>query len=626
MLGLLPTPQAPAPSPALPHVHSLPADPELLSKALQGRLALKPQLSDAALQLTATQHSGPGSPEAAVVPPRRGSSESGCAAVAARLDKDALLAPVAAAQQQQQDMQQQQQSQPSEQHQQQGDSPVSSSSADQPSSEQYAAHPGAHQTSPLSPATPVTPAFTLPQQSPAAAAAGASPDQVALLQAQLCAVNERAATLEFHLRAKSGEVAQLEGFRRRAQELEALYALSASELARTQEQHVAAQQAALSQLKSQQLRIMMLEEQIRMNMAAAQAGCPTDDLHTAILQQQLAAAHAQAAHSLSRAHSAAAGLAQVSSAFEAVSSMGMPAPTAVGMQSVQLSLGGHHMGMMERQASLPNPATGATMSDFARDSEIWSLRHHAASAATRGGPVRAQSLVLPPTGGADGGTWGMASAASVGFAAAASAAPLSLPPLPSASSASAWEAGALLMASRQPSLLDGSSHHHHHQPRESGDLISDRADAARLAGLLPFDLDTLGSERSEPGLPALSTHSLPPTTSLPPMSRLASMGSGGGARSAALKAAAAQKQAAAAAAQHLQLLAEKAADPRLARRCVLVFGWALVCLWVYASVLETKPAILAVQPPNPPSRPPTLSTLHNNKQVVRGLEPGGGHD
>jgi hypothetical protein len=568
MLGLLPSPHAPAPSPALTSVHSLPADPELLSKALHGRMALTVELSDAAQQLAAGSPPGPGSPQSAAAAPRRGSSESGCAAVAARRAKPALLphagsepalstvaaaAAAAAAEGANAADAPQQAQQPA--------SPASSGDSDSTTNQGQAQ--AGRQTSPLSPATPVTPAGATPQPSPApAAAAAAAPapppadDQLAALQAQLSAVNERAAALEYHLRAKSGEVAHLEAFRRRAQEMEALFALSSSELARAQEQHVAQQQAALSQIKAQHMRIMVLEEHLRLS-----AGGP-DDLHTAFLQQQLAAAQHQVSAHLSRAGSAASGLAQhgasSSSAFEAASSMGLPA--SLGMQPVNFSLGGHALHLMERQGSLPGPA-GPALSEFARDAEVWALRppSSAASGSSSSAPRRAQSLALPGGGllagsGGDGGAWGVPLSA-----------PLGLPPLPTASSASAWEAGALLIASRQPSMLDAAAH----QPRESGDLISDRADAARLAGLLPFDLDTLGSERSEgAALPALhggAAHQ-PLAPSLPPLARAASAGgSAGGARSAALKAAAAQKQAAAAAA-HLQMLTEKASEPRLPHR------------------------------------------------------------
>ncbi|GBF96669.1 hypothetical protein Rsub_09302 [Raphidocelis subcapitata] len=592
MLGLLPT-NAHPPSAAPPAAHGLPADPELLARTLSGRLSLTPQLSDAVLQLAATQHGRGGSPSPADGL-RRGSSDSGCVLGAGRADKPLAPLPRRGVSDSSADESSSHcQDAAGEQTVTSEGSPLSPAASGAAAAgsaalgaaiaAQAAAAPA--QQSPLTPATPVTPASSAATPSPVSAAA-ASPsaghasarvgspraEQIALLQAQLCAVNERAASLEFHLRAKASEVSTLETYRRRAQELEALYTLSASELARAQEQAFATQHAAISQLKAQQLRILLLEEHLRATAAAAASapGAAADgDLQAALLQQQLGRS------------GAGAGLGAVPSAFESAASLGLAGmPLPPGMQ---VQLGGHGLGGLgERQASLPNPASSAALSDFARDSEVWSLRGHAPSAAA-GRPVRAQSLVLPPAcAGADGGTWSVsASAAGMGFAAAASAAPLALPPLPTASSASAWDAGALLMASRQSSLLDAAaaaSVAAGHGPRESGDLISDRADAQRLAGLLPFDLDTLGSERSDPGLPAFghAMPPLPPTASLPPLSRAPSAGgSAGGARSAALKAAAAQKQAAAAAAAHLQALAGSAGgaggaaaivtDPRLRR-------------------------------------------------------------
>ncbi|KAI8474762.1 MAG: hypothetical protein J3K34DRAFT_517852 [Monoraphidium minutum] len=608
--GATPPPALPQPGPA--------AGAGLASKALSGRLTLSPHLSDAVMHLT-----GGGPPPAGAPPPgsppRRssssGGSSSGSAAADTPLSSGAQDTPQSS----------------------KGDeevrgritstdageplppralAPAPGGAAPQPGSPPRLGGAAAHPTEreqqvqpdqPLAPAAPPAPPgdappapgsraasrAASPAPPPAAAAAAAAAaavaahsaahtaaaahDQLALLQAQLCAVNERSAALEFHLRAKATEAASLEPYRRRAQELEALYALSASELARAQDQAAASQAAAVAQLKAQQLRIMVLEEQLRL------AAVGSEELHTALLQQHIAA-HVQAAAAqaaaaqaqaqgggplpLSRGGSASV-LGAVSGGFDASPPGGHGhshghshslAAASAGMAAPPLQLGGLG-GLMERQASLPNPPTGG-LSDFARDQEVWSLRHAASGAPPRG-PQRAQSLALPPgpggaagsPGGHGGGAWG-AAAGGGGFAAAASA-PLALPPLSAASSAG-WDAGALLMASRQQSLLDAAAAAAAAgggvATQSSGDLLADRADAQRLAGLLPFDLDTLGSERSDSGGP-------PP---LPPPGRPHG-GSVGGARSAALKAAAAQKQAAAAA-QHLQLLSDNAVDPRLVRR------------------------------------------------------------
>ncbi|GBF90952.1 hypothetical protein Rsub_03807 [Raphidocelis subcapitata] len=317
---------------------------------------------------------------------------------------------------------------------------------------------------------------------------------VALLQAQVAEGAARAAALELRLAALAPEAAALDALRRRAAELEALCALSAAELAAARERHDAAARAAAAHIKSQQVRILALERQL-----AGAAPQHPQAQQLAGQQQQPGQQHGeQQQHHHHQEHHQQQQQQQQQQHHRQQNGNGVAGPEPNGLLRAgsasplpPLRIGGGGgsagaLGMLERGASVPEPLPQSTVSDFARDAQVWSLRQgppalaHAAAAPRM---QRAASLGLPSGNALDGG-WGALphAAAAAGFAAGGGGHQAGVPP----------------------------PQQQHDSSGERFDLISDRSESQRLAGLLPFDLDTLGSDRGDPGAGAGSAPPLPP--------------------------------------------------------------------------------------------------------------------
>lgn len=103
------------------------------------------------------------------------------------------------------------------------------------------------------------------------------------LQSQLRASSQRVQELEYALSKKQAEFCQLDVFRQRAQEVEARYALKLQEL----QDQLAAQQ---TQIQNQQVKIVVLEEQLKMAGSSKLAGALTAELSNSSDQLQLHAA------------------------------------------------------------------------------------------------------------------------------------------------------------------------------------------------------------------------------------------------------------------------------------------------------------------------------------------------